>query len=99
VDDIRSEVSKYGAVADVRVRSPVHGRRHHPIDQVNGVGRVYVNFVDASRAAAGIKALAGRSFAGRRIIAALLREDSQTLPPLDVTFTSQPDAPPLPMDG
>ena len=100
VDDIRTEVSKYGAVEDVRVPRPSHGRGHHPGDQANGVGRVYVKFVDPLGAAAGMKALAGRSFAGRSIIATLLGEDSQTSPPLGVIFAPQPDAPPpLPLEG
>lgn len=94
VDDIRSEVSRYGAVEDVRIPRPTHGRGLHPNDQANGVGRVYVKFVDDSGAAAGLKALAGRSFAGRSIIATLLGDDSQTSPPLDVIFAPQPDAPP-----
>jgi splicing factor U2AF subunit len=99
VDDIRSEVSNYGAVEDVRVPRPAHGRGHNPSDQANGVGRVYVKFVETAGAAAAMKALAGRSFAGRSIIATLLGEDSQTSPPLDVIFAPQPDAPPpLPMD-
>ena len=100
VDDVRSEVSKYGAVEDVRIPRPSHGRGHHPSDQANGVGRVYVKFIDTTGAAAGMKALAGRSFAGRSIIATLLGEDSQTSPPLDVIFAPQPDAPPpLPLEG
>ncbi|KAH9034616.1 hypothetical protein EDB85DRAFT_1889742 [Lactarius pseudohatsudake] len=94
VDDIRSEVSTYGAVEDIRIPRPAHGRGHHPSDQANGVGRVYVKFVDAPGAAAAMKALAGRSFAGRSIIATLLGEDSQTTPPLEVIFAPQPDAPP-----
>lgn len=99
VDDVRTEVSKYGPVEDVRIPRPAHGRGHHPSDQANGVGRVYVKFVDSVAAAAGLKALAGRSFAGRSIIATLLGEGSQTSPPLDVIFAPQPDAaPPLPME-
>jgi splicing factor U2AF subunit len=99
VDDVRSEVSKYGAVEDVRIPPPSHGRGHHPSDQANGVGRVYVKFVDSMGALSGMKALAGRSFAGRSIIATLLGEDSQTSPPLDVIFAPQPDAPPpLPLE-
>lgn len=100
VDDVRTEVSKYGAVEDVRIPRPTHGRGHHPSDQANGVGRVYVKFVDSTGAVAGMKALAGRSFAGRSIIATLLGEESQTSPPLDVIFAPQPDAPPpLPLEG
>ncbi|KAN0109653.1 hypothetical protein V8E52_009090 [Russula decolorans] len=99
VDDVRSEVSKYGAVEDVRIPRPSHGRGHHPSDQANGVGRVYVKFVDSAGALSGMRALAGRSFAGRSIIATLLGEDSQTSPPLDVIFAPQPDAPPpLPLE-
>ncbi|KAI9509119.1 hypothetical protein F5148DRAFT_1189848 [Russula earlei] len=100
VEDVRTEVSKYGPVEDVRIPRPAHGRGHNPSDQANGVGRVYVKFVDVSGAAAGMKALAGRSFAGRSIIATLLGEDSQTSPPLDVIFAPQPDEPPpLPLEA
>jgi len=99
VDDVRAEVSKYGPVEDVRIPRPAHGRGHHPSDQANGVGRVYVKFVDSIAATAGMKALAGRSFAGRSIIATLLGEESQTSPPLDIIFAPQPDGPPpLPME-
>jgi len=94
VDDVKGEVSRYGSIEDVRIPRPTHGRGHHPSDQANGVGRVYVKFVDPEGAAAAMKALAGRSFAGRSIIATLLGEDSQTSPPLDVVFAPQPDAPP-----
>ncbi len=93
-EDVRTEVSKYGPIEDVRIPRPTHGRGHHPGDQANGVGRVYVKFVDSTSAAAAMKALAGRSFAGRSIIATLLGEDSQTSPPLDVIFAPQPDEPP-----
>ena len=94
LDDIRTEVSSYGAVEDMRIPRPTLGRGHHPSDQANGVGRVYVKYTDAPGAAAAMKALAGRSFAGRSIIATLLGEDSQTTPPLEVIFAPQPDAPP-----
>ncbi|KAH9166726.1 hypothetical protein EDB89DRAFT_2075573 [Lactarius sanguifluus] len=60
------------------------------------VGRVYVKFVDAFGAAGAMKALAGRSFAGRSIIATLLGEDSQTTPPLEVIFAPQPGRPASP---
>ena len=99
VEDVRAEVSNYGPVEDVRIPRPAHGRGHHPSDQANGVGRVYVKFVDSESATASMKALAGRSFAGRSIIATLLGEESQTSPPLDIIFAPQPDGPPpLPME-
>jgi len=101
VEDVRTEVSKYGPVEDVRIPRPTHGRGHHPSDQANGVGRVYVKFVDTIAATEGMKALAGRSFAGRSIIATLLGEESQTSPPLEVIFApQQPDGPPpLPIEA
>ena len=68
-------------------------------DEASGVGRVYVKFVDTVGAQGALKALAGRSFAGRSIIATLLSEDSQTTPPLNLIFAPQPEAPPpLPQD-
>ena len=66
-------------------------------DEAAGVGRVYVKFFDASSAAKAMKALAGRSFAGRSIIATVLSEESQTTPPLNLIFAPQPEAaPPMP---
>ncbi|KAG1741186.1 hypothetical protein EDB19DRAFT_1706814, partial [Suillus lakei] len=57
------------------------------------VGHVYVKYVDAEGAQTGLKALAWRSFVGRSIIATILNEDSQTMPPLNLIFAPQPDAP------
>ena len=63
-------------------------------DEAAGVGRVYVKFIDVLDAQAGLKALAGCLFVGRSIIATVLNEDSQTMPPLNLIFAPQPDAPP-----
>ena len=69
------------------------------MDEAAGVGRVYVKFVDSEGAKRALKALAGRSFAGRSIIATLLDDNSQTTPPLNLIFAPQPEAPPpLPQD-
>jgi len=68
------------------------------LDEASGVGRVYVKYAAPESASQALNALAGRSFAGRSIIATLLSEDSQTTPPLNLIFAPQPDAPPpLPM--
>jgi splicing factor U2AF subunit len=64
VDDVQTEGSKYGAVEDGRIPRPSHGRGHHPSDQANGVGRVYIKFVDSTGAVAGMKALLARSQVG-----------------------------------
>ena len=110
-DDIREECGRYGEVEDLRIPRPIKKDKAKwgesgidPIaaqraDEAAGVGRVYVKYRDSEGAAAALKALAGRSFAGRSIIATLLSEDSQTTPPLNLIFAPQPDAPPpLPQD-
>ena len=107
-EDIKEECSRFGPVEDLRIPRPVkkdkskwgEGAGHQAVqdairqDEASGVGRVYVKFVDSSSAATALKNLAGRSFAGRSIIATLLNEDSQTTPPLNIIFAPQPAAPP-----
>lgn len=111
-EDVKEECSKYGVVEDLRIPRPVKrdkakwGESGHDnamtaqrVDEAAGVGRVYVKYREGYAAAQALKALAGRSFAGRSIIATLLTEDSQTTPPLNLIFAPQPDAPPpLPKD-
>lgn len=110
-EDIKEECSSYGRVADLRIprpvkkdkakwgESPMDPLAAQRIDEAAGVGRVYVKYDDAEGAGIALKALAGRSFAGRSIIATLLTEDSQTTPPLNLIFAPQPEAPPpLPED-
>ncbi|KIK99802.1 hypothetical protein PAXRUDRAFT_433287 [Paxillus rubicundulus Ve08.2h10] len=108
-EDVKEECSKYGAVGDLRIPRPVKKDKSkwapgepgqqstidaQRADEASGVGRVYVKFIDGSSAQDALKALAGRSFAGRSIIATVLNEDSQTTPPLNIIFAPQPDAPP-----
>ncbi|KAI0727520.1 hypothetical protein C8Q72DRAFT_441448 [Fomitopsis betulina] len=111
-EDIKEECSKFGAVEDLRIPRPVRrdkagwgdGGRESAIaaqrmDEAAGVGRVYVKYFEPHSAAQALKSLAGRSFAGRSIIATLLPDDSNTTPPLSIIFAPQPDAPPpLPQD-
>ncbi|KIK60395.1 hypothetical protein GYMLUDRAFT_606046 [Collybiopsis luxurians FD-317 M1] len=106
-EDVKEECSKYGPVEDLRIPRPVKkdkskwtpGEGLDPqaaarIDEAAGVGRVYVKYVDNDGASQALKSLAGRSFAGRSIIATVLSEDSQTTPPLNIIFAPQPEAPP-----
>lgn len=108
-EDVKEECSSYGRVEDLRIPRPVkkdkskwapgEGGQQAAMDAVRadeaaGVGRVYVKYEDTNSANAALNALAGRSFAGRSIIATLLSEDSQTTPPLNLIFAPQPDAPP-----
>ncbi|KAI0821549.1 hypothetical protein BC629DRAFT_1461875 [Irpex lacteus] len=105
-EDIKEECGNYGAVADLRIPRPVKRDKGkwgeagldamsaQRIDEAAGVGRVYVKYTDPESAKMALKALAGRSFAGRSIIATLLSEDSSTTPPLNIIFAPQPEAPP-----
>ncbi|KAJ7245108.1 hypothetical protein B0H12DRAFT_788593 [Mycena haematopus] len=109
-DDIKEECANFGQVEDLRIPRPVKKDKSKwapgesggqiatqdaaRIDEASGVGRVYVKYADPASAGRALKGLAGRSFAGRSIIATILSEDSQTTPPLHIIFAPQPDAPP-----
>jgi len=107
--DVREECEVYGKVIDLRIPRPVKKDKSKwapgeggaqaamdavRLDEAAGVGRVYVKYEDASSAANALNALAGRSFAGRSIIATLLSDNSQTTPPLNLIFSEQPPPPP-----
>ncbi|PPQ88715.1 hypothetical protein CVT25_009479 [Psilocybe cyanescens] len=105
-EDVKEECSNYGDVEDLRIPRPVKKDKSKwgetgitaqdaaRLDEAAGVGRVYVKYSNPDDATKALNALAGRSFAGRSIIATLLSEDSQTTPPLNLIFAPQPDAPP-----
>ncbi|KDR65723.1 hypothetical protein GALMADRAFT_232885 [Galerina marginata CBS 339.88] len=105
-EDVKEECSNYGLVEDLRIPRPVKKDKSKwgetgitaqdaaRLDEAAGVGRVYVKYSDPDSAQKALSALAGRSFAGRSIIATVLSEDSQTTPPLNLIFAPQPDAPP-----
>jgi len=111
-EDVKEECSQYGAVEDLHIPRPVKKDKTkftagetafqsaldaQRADEAAGVRRVYVKFIDALDAQAGLKALTGCSFVGWSIIATVLNEDSQTTPRLNLIFVPQPDAlPPLP---
>ncbi|CAL1714681.1 unnamed protein product [Somion occarium] len=111
-EDIKEECGRFGPVEDLRIPRPVKkdkfkwgdsgmdsGLAAQRADEAAGVGRVYVKYTESESAKSALKALAGRSFAGRSIIATLLNDDSQTTPPLNLIFAPQPEAPPpLPQD-
>ncbi|KAH7911968.1 hypothetical protein BJ138DRAFT_1172193 [Hygrophoropsis aurantiaca] len=75
-DDVKEECSQYGPVEDLRIpscekkgRTAINAIR---LAQESGADGVYVKYAPA-----------GRSFAGRPIIAVILSDDSQTTPQLD----------------
>ena len=87
---VKKDKTKFAA-GDAGFQSALDAQR---ADEAAGVRRVYVKFIDARDTQAGLKALAGRSYAGWSIIATALNEDSQMTPPLNLIFAPQPDAPP-----
>jgi splicing factor U2AF subunit len=98
-EDIKEECAGYGQVDDLRIPRPVKkdknkwvpgGDGEGSITRINedaGVGRVYVKFATPDGANAALRALAGRAFAGRSIVATLLADDADSSPPLDVIFS------------
>jgi splicing factor U2AF subunit len=91
LEDIRAECGNYGQVESVLVPRPgkkektgwvpgsANAEREQADQQAEGVGRVYVRYVDAAGAGSAMRALAGRSFAGRSIIATLLGDEANSL--------------------
>lgn len=110
-EDVKEETSKYGEVEDLRIPRPAKKDKAKwgesqltaaeaaRVDEAAGVGRVYVKYKTTEGSNNALNSLAGRSFAGRSIIATLLSEESQTTPPLNIIFAPAPEAPPpLPME-
>ncbi|TFK51760.1 hypothetical protein OE88DRAFT_1712269 [Heliocybe sulcata] len=106
-EDVKEECSRYGEVEDLRIPRPVKKDKskwgeggaqaaldYQRQDEAAGVGRVYVKYLSGDSANNALKALAGRSFAGRSIVATLLSDESVTSPPLHIIFAPQPEAPP-----
>ena len=102
LDDVREECARYGDIEDLRVPRPakrdkskwgssepgaLSAAEASKVDEAAGVGRVYVKYKDSDGANMALKALAGRSFGGRSIIATLIADDAQTTPPLDIIFS------------
>lgn len=102
-EDIKEECGSFGPVLDLRIPRPVKKDKSRwapgesgqkvaqdavRMDEAAGVGRVYVKYADQGSAGQALKGLAGRSFAGRSIIATLLSEDSNTTPPLNLIFAA-----------
>ncbi|KAG8887557.1 hypothetical protein FRB98_009463 [Tulasnella sp. 332] len=88
LDDIRAECANFGQVEDIKIPRPPKkektgwqpgGAKDKNEMQAEGVGRVYVKYHQPAGAQMGLKALAGRSFAGRSIIATLLGDEANSV--------------------
>ncbi|TPX66071.1 hypothetical protein SpCBS45565_g04719 [Spizellomyces sp. 'palustris'] len=64
LEDIRDECTKYGTIRNITIPRPVEGR------EVSGVGK----FSNAEQSSAALRALAGRKFADRTVVAAYYDE-------------------------
>ena len=86
-EDVKEECSQYSAMEDLHISWPVKKDKTkfaagdtgfqsaldaQHADKATGVGQVYVKFIDVQDTQAGLKALAGSSFAGWSIIMTVL---------------------------
>ncbi|KAL9093899.1 MAG: hypothetical protein Q9165_003822 [Trypethelium subeluteriae] len=69
MDDIEEEASKYGKVLDIKIPRPVGGR------EVPGVGKVFIKFEDSAAAQKALRAMAGRNFSNRTVVATYFGEE------------------------
>ena len=69
LEDVMDEALKYGKVLELKIPRPVGGR------EVNGVGKVFIKFEDAASAQKALRALAGRNFASRTVVATFFGEE------------------------
>ncbi|KUI60888.1 hypothetical protein VP1G_08079 [Cytospora mali] len=70
-EDVRDECQKYGQISELKVPRPVGGSR-----QSAGVGKIYVKFDSPESASKAFKALAGRKFADRTVVATYFPEEN-----------------------
>lgn len=70
-EDVRDECQKYGQISELKVPRPIGGSR-----QSAGVGKIYVKFDSPESATKAFKALAGRKFADRTVVATYFPEEN-----------------------
>ncbi|KAK5079218.1 hypothetical protein LTR64_002363 [Lithohypha guttulata] len=70
-EDVQEECSKYGQIIDMKIPRPAGGSR-----QSNGVGKIFLKYVDAEAAKKALQSLAGRQFAQRTVVATYFDEAS-----------------------
>ncbi|ROV97932.1 hypothetical protein VSDG_04932 [Cytospora chrysosperma] len=70
-EDVRDECQKYGQISELKVPRPIGGSR-----QSAGVGKIYVKFDSPESATKAFRALAGRKFADRTVVATYFPEEN-----------------------
>lgn len=69
MDDVKEECGKYGTILEIKIPRPTGGSR-----QSNGVGKIFVKFDRPESALKALRALAGRKFADRTVVATYFSE-------------------------
>ena len=68
-EDVEEECGKYGPIIEVKIPRPAGAR-------INlGVGKIYIKYQDTDSAQKAIKALAGRQFSQRTVVATEFSEE------------------------
>lgn len=68
-EDVQEECSKYGPIVDIKIPRPAGARTSL------GVGKIYIKYQDTESAQKAIKALAGRQFSRRTVVATHFSEE------------------------
>jgi splicing factor U2AF subunit len=68
-EDIEEECSKYGPIVETKIPRPAGARTSL------GVGKIYIKYEDTESAQKAIKALAGRQFSRRTVVATQFSEE------------------------
>ncbi|VUC19829.1 unnamed protein product [Clonostachys rosea] len=70
-DDVREECSKFGNIVAIKIPRPSGGSR-----QSAGVGKIFIKYDEPETTAKALKALAGRKFADRTVVATYFPEEN-----------------------
>ncbi|RKP39444.1 hypothetical protein BJ085DRAFT_12673, partial [Dimargaris cristalligena] len=69
IEDVRAECSTFGTVVSIRIPRPT------PEGNEPGIGKIFVEFADTNQSAQALRALAGRKFAQRTVIASYITKE------------------------
>lgn len=70
-DDVQEECEKFGTIVSLKIPRPTGGSR-----QSAGVGKIFIKYENSDQATKALKALAGRKFADRTVVATYFPEVS-----------------------
>lgn len=72
-DDVQEECEKFGKILSLKIPRPVGGSR-----QSAGVGKIYIKYETPEMATKALRALAGRKFSDRTVVATYFAEVKPT---------------------